>query len=64
MWIDISDGQLDQDLEHIETLGRLDLQFHQNNVQSFIGFVLRLNLDFHAVLVILDEYRSIAYKYP
>ena len=62
MRVNISDGQLDQDLEHIETLGRLDLQFHQNNVQSFIGFVLRLNLDFHLELVILDEYRGIMDK--
>ena len=62
MLIDISDGQLDQDLEHIETLGRLDLQFHQNNVKSFISFLQRLNLDFHSELIILDEYRGIMDK--
>ena len=59
MLIDISDRQLDQDIEHIKTFGRLDLQFHQNDMQSFIAFVLRLNLDFHSVLMILDEYRGI-----
>jgi len=31
-------------------------------MQSFIGFVLRFNLDFHCVLIILDKYRSIADK--
>jgi hypothetical protein len=62
MLIEISDRQLDQDLKHIKTFGRLDLQFHQNDMQSFIGFVLRLNLDFHSELIILDEYRGIMDK--
>jgi len=31
-------------------------------MQSFISFVLRLNLDFLAVLIILDEYRGIVDK--
>ena len=62
MLIDISDRQLDQNLEHIKTFGQLDLQFHQNDMQSFISFVLRLNLDFHCVLIIRDEYRGIVDK--
>ena len=63
MRIDISDGQLDQNLEYVKTLCRLDLQFHQNNVQSFISFGLRLNLDFHSELIILNEYRGIMDEY-
>ena len=31
-------------------------------MQSFIGFVLRFNLDCLCVLIILDEYRGIADK--
>ena len=31
-------------------------------MQSFIGFVLRFDLDFHSVLIILDEYRGIVDK--
>jgi len=31
-------------------------------MQSFIGFVLRLNLDFHSFLIKLDKYRGIADK--
>jgi len=31
-------------------------------MQSFIGFVLRLDLNFLSVLIILDEYRGIADK--
>jgi len=31
-------------------------------MKSFIGFVLRLNLDFHSVLIILNEYRGIVDK--
>jgi hypothetical protein len=62
MRIDICDWQLDQDLEDIKTFGRLYHQFYKQYMQSFIGFVLRFYLDFHSVLIILDEYRGIADK--
>ena len=60
--IDISNRQFDQDLEEIKTFYRLYLQFNQSYVQSFIGFVLRFNLDFFSVLIILDKYRGISDK--
>jgi hypothetical protein len=59
MLFDISDRQLDQNLEHIKTSGGLDLQFHQNYMQSFISFILRLNLDFHCVFIIRYKCRGI-----
>jgi len=31
-------------------------------MQSFISFVLRLNLDFHCVFIIRDEYRGVVDK--
>ena len=62
MRIDISDRQLDQDFEGIITFGRLYLQFYQNNMQSFIGFVLRFNLDFTSALIISDECWGVADK--
>ena len=58
MRIDISDRQLDKDLEEIKTFVRLYYQFYQNYMQSFVGFVLRLNLDFHSVLIICHECRG------
>ena len=62
MRINISDRQLHQNFEDVKTFGRLYLQFYQNYMQSFIGFILRLNLDFASVLIILDEYRGFADK--
>ena len=62
MLIDISDRQLDQNLEHVKTAGRLYLKLQQNYMQSFIGFILRLNLDVHGVFIIRDEYRGVADK--
>ena len=59
MRIDVSDRQLDKDLKDIKTFGRLYHQLYQNDMQSFISFVLRLNLDFHCVLIIRDECRGI-----
>jgi len=59
MQIDISDRQLDQDLENLKTFGRLYVQFYQNYMQSFIDFVTRFNLDCLSVFNILDEYRGI-----
>jgi len=60
--IDISDRQLDQDLENMKTFDRIYLQFYQNYMQSFIGFVLWFNLNSLSVLIILDEYRGIVDK--
>jgi len=60
--INISDRQLDQDLQGIKTCHRFYLQFDQNYMQSLIHFVLRFNLNFQCVLIILDEYRCIADK--
>ena len=62
MLVDISDRQLDQDLEDIKTFCRFYMQFYKNDMQSFISFVLRFNLDFLSFLIILDEYRGIADK--
>ena len=62
MRIDMSDRQLDKDLEEIKTFGRLYHQLYQNYVQSFIGFVLRFDLDSLSVLIVRDEYRCIADK--
>ena len=60
--IDISDGQLDQDLEDMKTFGRLYMQFYQNYMQSFIGFVLRFNLNYLSVLIIIHKYWGIMDK--
>jgi len=60
--IDISYRQLDQDFQDIETFYRLYNQLDQNNMQSFISFILRFNLDSLSVLIIPDEYRGIADK--
>ena len=62
MWIDISNRQLDQDFEDTETFIRFYMPFHQHYMQSFIGFVLRFNLDFLSVLIIGDECRGIEDK--
>ena len=59
MLIDISDRQLHQDFQDIETFSRFYLQFHQHDMQSFIHFVLWLNHDISSVLIIRDEYWSI-----
>jgi len=62
MGTDISNRQLDQDLEDIKTFCRFYLKFYKNYMKSFIGFVLRFNLDFLFVFIILDEYRGIVDK--
>ena len=62
MLVDISDRQLDQDLEDIKTFCRFYMQFYKNDMQSFISFVLRFNLDLLSVFIILDEYRGVADK--
>ena len=59
MPIDVSDRQLDQDFEDIKTFGGLYHQLYQNDVQSFIGFVLRFDLDSLFVFIVRDEYRCI-----
>ena len=62
MRIDISNRQLNQDFQDIKTFSRFYLQFYQHYMQSFLHFVLRLNLDYPSVLIILNEYRGIADK--
>jgi hypothetical protein len=53
--IDVSDGQLHQNFQDIETFSRFYHQFYQHYVKSFIHFVLWLNLDVSPVLIIRDE---------
>ena len=52
MRINISDRQLHQNSQTIETFHRFDIEFDQNHMHSFIRFVLRINLDFSSALII------------
>jgi len=62
MRINISDRQLDQDLQGVKKFHRFYLHFDQNYMQSLIRFILRFNFNFQCVLIILYEYRCIADK--
>jgi len=57
--IDVSDRQLHKDFQDIETFSRLYHQLYQHYMQSFIHFVLWLNLDISSFLIISDKYWGI-----
>ena len=46
----------------MKTFQRFYHYFYQNYMRSFIHFVFRLDLDFPAIFLILNEYRGIMYK--
>ena len=59
MLINISDGQLHEYLECIQTFRRFYDQFYQNYMQTFILLIFRFYLNFTVMIIILHKFRGI-----
>ena len=62
MRLDIRNRQFHKYFQGIKTFGRFYVQFHQYDMQSFIGFVLRFYLNFSPFFMILNKYRGVMDK--